>query len=393
MLASLAKFVNACLAGYLPPEIQPYLCGGRLVPLRKKDEGIRPLVIGELLRAIAAKLSLAEIENCLQALQPLQIGVGSKGPVIPSAILAVKSWIAEMADDEILLKIDIANAYNTIDRQACLAGVAKFCPDLLRWARWCLDGANHVYYDHEVILCSRGVQQGDPLAPMLFSVGLHLVAERLLSMPELRSILFLDDAILRGKVDNVHAAFTMLRKELLKIGLAVSLRKCEIYVPSGRPLSRDFEGITVVADHDQWTYLGSPLFEKSTQCVQSGMARVSKATRAIAQLGDRFPKQAFELLCQTSGACKIEYLLQTLSSLTVRKLLAEQCSHELRAAYALILKVPSIPDCKWTHTTIPRRMGGFGLRDPVSIVESARLASLTNVTERATEGGSTLSWF
>ena len=91
VLASLAKFANACLAGYLPPEIQPYLCGGRLVPLRKKDEGIRPLVIGELLRAIAAKLSLAEIENCLQALQPLQIGVGSKGPVIPSAILAVKS--------------------------------------------------------------------------------------------------------------------------------------------------------------------------------------------------------------------------------------------------------------------------------------------------------------
>ena len=175
------------------------------MPLRKKH-GIRPLVVGELLRAITAKLplSLVEVENCLQALQPLQMGAGSKGPII-SAMLTVKAWIAEMAVDEMLLKIDIANAYNTIDRQACLAGVAKSCPDLLRWSRWCLDEANHVNYDNEVIMCSCGVQQGDPLAPMLFSVGLHLVAERLLSIPELRSILFLDDALLRCKADTRKA--------------------------------------------------------------------------------------------------------------------------------------------------------------------------------------------
>ena len=41
------------------------------------------------------------------------------------------------------------------------------------------------------------------------------------------------------------------------------------------------------------------------------------------EYGEGFRKQAFELLCQTSGACKVEYLLQTMTSLTLRKLLAE----------------------------------------------------------------------
>ena len=42
--------------------------------------------------------------------------------------------------------------------------------------------------------------------------------------------------------------------------------------------------------------------------------------------------------------------------------------------------MPHIDDFKWTHATIPRRR--FGLRDPQTIIQSARLASLTNVSER-----------
>ena len=71
-----------------------------------------------------------------------------------------------MADDEMLLKMDIANRPSMMP--------CRGRPDLLRWARWCLDGANHAYYDNESIMCSRGVQRGDPLASMLFSLSLSL---------------------------------------------------------------------------------------------------------------------------------------------------------------------------------------------------------------------------
>ena len=51
-LTLLTGFVNQSLNGYLPPDLQPCLCGGRLIPLIKKDSGVRPLVVGELLRAL-----------------------------------------------------------------------------------------------------------------------------------------------------------------------------------------------------------------------------------------------------------------------------------------------------------------------------------------------------
>ena len=76
-----------------------------------------------------------------------------------------------------------------------------------------------------------------------------------------------------------------------------------------------------------------------------------------------------------------------MSSATVARLLAEHCSTLLRAAYAALLQKPAIDDDKWAHATMTRRMGGFGLRDPRAILQSARLASLVNTKERALELG------
>ena len=147
------------------------------------------------------------------------------------------------------------------------------------------------------------MQQGDPLAPMLFSVGMHLVAEKLLAHPELRAILFLDDAIIRGKSALVLQTFRLLRAELATIGLNVHLRKCELYATEGHAEARSFDGIPVIDDPDQWTYLGSPLCEKSMHAVKSAADRISQATQAISRLADKYPKQGFQLLCLTTGAC------------------------------------------------------------------------------------------
>ena len=127
-LELITRFANGCTAGCLPHHIQEFLCGGRLIPLNKKDQGIRPIVVGEFLRNLVSKLALKEVESQLLALQPTQIGVGGKGPVIQAAILCVKSWLQEMQPGELLLKVDIANAYNTIDRNACLEGVKNVLP-------------------------------------------------------------------------------------------------------------------------------------------------------------------------------------------------------------------------------------------------------------------------
>ena len=56
-LELLTKFSNLCIAGCLPSELQEFFCGGRLVPLNKKDNGTRPIVVREFLRGACFQIS------------------------------------------------------------------------------------------------------------------------------------------------------------------------------------------------------------------------------------------------------------------------------------------------------------------------------------------------
>ena len=53
LLTTLAELVQMFAAGRLSPTLQPALCGGRLIPLVKKDSGVRPIVIGECRQSTA----------------------------------------------------------------------------------------------------------------------------------------------------------------------------------------------------------------------------------------------------------------------------------------------------------------------------------------------------
>ena len=99
-----------------------------------------------------------------------------------------------MTNEEMLLKVDISNAYNTISRAACMEGVKKYCPDVARWAHWCLNGSSRVDYNTHVIPCSTGVQQGDPLGPLPFAAGPHDALEEI-AHDELHQIWYLDDGL------------------------------------------------------------------------------------------------------------------------------------------------------------------------------------------------------
>ena len=165
VLDALMSITNLALGGYLPQEMQTYLCGVKLVPLPKKDGGIRPLVVDECLRAIIAKAGAEQVADEATALQPLQIGIGGKGPWKQASVAAVRSWIRGLRDGDAVLKIDICNAYNTISREACLRRVRRHCPQLLRWACWSLNGPTFLHMGERIITCQTGVQQGDPPRP------------------------------------------------------------------------------------------------------------------------------------------------------------------------------------------------------------------------------------
>ena len=240
----------------------------------------------------------------------------------------------------------------------------------------------------EVIRCETGVQQGDPLAPLLFSLGLHEAIESIAEVPHLGEIWYLDDGVLRGPVDVVESSFGHLCPALTARGLRANMKKCELYTVGHTPLlSGALSGVQVVTDLDSWSCLGAPLREQSASAVQGVITRLDALCGGIHDLAHSFPAQALQLLRATTGACRVEFLLQALPASEVSSAVASHASTCLRKGLAAVLDIPEVPDEPWQLSLIPLRLGGLGLRDPPLIQPAARLSSLLAAKDRAPQMG------
>jgi hypothetical protein len=76
--AGLGSFTQAEADGRLSEPFQDLLCASTLIPLSKKDGGIRPIAVGDTLRRLVGKVLLRTPEAAAQtaSLKPRQTGVG-----------------------------------------------------------------------------------------------------------------------------------------------------------------------------------------------------------------------------------------------------------------------------------------------------------------------------
>ena len=64
----------------MPEEVAPFLCGARLHAAAKKDGGIRPIAVGNLLQRLVAKCCASRLQERAAVLfSPHQLGVGVRG--------------------------------------------------------------------------------------------------------------------------------------------------------------------------------------------------------------------------------------------------------------------------------------------------------------------------
>ena len=151
----------------------------------------------------------------------------------------------------------------------------------------------------------------------------------------------------------------MMTTEVAKIDLSINLRKCELYLSEKSPSPAGFDSIPVVRDRDAWSYLGTSLSEQTIKALEAVLTRVQQATSKMTSFARSHPKQAFQLLRATAGACKVEYLLQTLTRAALTDHLIATCSAQTREACVAIIRSTTIDNFEWTHMTLPQREGGF----------------------------------
>ena len=133
---------------------------------------------------------------------------------LEAAVHTVQQWAHRTAGhvSNVILKVDFSNAFNTVDRAALLRQVRLHMPGLAPWAEWCYDRHSRLLFEDSCLSSEAGVQQGDPLGPLLFSLALQPALQAAtsgLTPPDL-VLAFLDDVCLAGDYRRVASALTRL---------------------------------------------------------------------------------------------------------------------------------------------------------------------------------------
>ena len=90
--------------------------------------------------------------------------------------------------------------------------------------------SSSLMWGDEVVESAEGVQQGDPLGPLLFCLSIHKMAAKLKS--EL-AIFYLDDGTLGGNWEDVVNDMKMIEDEARDLGLLLNRSKTELIIMFG----------------------------------------------------------------------------------------------------------------------------------------------------------------
>eukprot|EP00973_Karenia_brevis_P032028 4419868-Karenia_brevis.AAC.1 len=165
-------------------------------------------------------------------------------------------------------------------------------PGLSSWTEWCYTEPSHLFFGTHTISSESGVQQGDPLGPLLFSLALQPVLRDLhASRTEggLQLVYsYLDDCCLAGEASAVATALSHLKQAANGIGLVLNTDKCELIPVAGgsSTVSRSlFPPDMIIREDGNFELLGGPIGSTS-YCNDHTEERVTKATRLLKQLGE-----------------------------------------------------------------------------------------------------------
>ena len=96
---------------------------------------------------------------------------------------------------QLILKVNFQNAFNYIRRDKLLQSVLAEVPGLYHLVYTVYSNPSFLFFGSHIIDSAEGVQQGDPLGPLLFSITVHHLLGSLRS--EFK-IFYLDDGTLGG---------------------------------------------------------------------------------------------------------------------------------------------------------------------------------------------------
>lgn len=317
LLASITAIVNLLLAGKCPPQLGKFIASAPLTPLLKPGGGIRPIAVGTIWRRLVSKVAASLVsKDMTRYLSDFQFGVGvpcGGEAILHSAnrILEEKCSLSSLS----MLLVDFSNAFNLVDRSAMLREVRFRCPIISKWVEFCYAFPANLYYGASTLSSAQGVQQGDPLGPLLFSLTLHPLVLKISQQCQLDlQAWYLDDGTIIGDTLQVSKAFHIIQNEGASVGLHLNVEKIELFWPS--TATRSLQDGIFPADIGRSSIgvklLGGPVSLNAKFCSQMVLERVQKTLQlmaAVHKLED--PQSELLLLRNCTGVSKLYFTMRT----------------------------------------------------------------------------------
>ena len=176
--------------------------------------GVRPIAVGYTLRRFVAKIAgIRVLEDMATLLAPCQLGYGIRGGA-EAVVHAARRYLNELQSDHAMVKLDFKNAFNTVHRDKMLKAVEVLPPTIYPFIHLMYSSLSSLVRGDNTISFTEGVQQGDPLGPLLFCLSIHHHCPFLSA--EL-CVMYLGDITLDGSVAEIGHDL-LIMSPLLRLG-------------------------------------------------------------------------------------------------------------------------------------------------------------------------------
>ena len=378
LLSSLTNLCNLLLSGKVLQDVIPSLYGASLLALTKPCGGIRPIAIGCVYRRLACKIAAAVVKSSSapSILSPHQLGVGTSLGT-ESIIHATRAFCKkELVDSDTchIIKVDFSNAFNCIRRDVVLKQFRDKV-DFLFPFMWQMYGSHsNLFYEDVVISSTEGMQQGDPLGPLGFSLAIN---DLISSLSSPLNCWYLDDGCLGGPANLLQKDIDSIMQSQDRLGLSLNLSKCEIISPSNSPYPVSEEALRCMkrTGHNDATILGSPMFPEAFETVfNTKIVRLETLSSRLRHLDSHV---AFTLLKNCISLPKVQHLLRSFPAFLFPDLLRKFDSVQ-KSSLETILNC-SLSETNIRQAFLPVSKGGLGLRSTAQLSLPAYIASAYGV--------------
>ena len=282
----------------------------------------------------------------------------------------------------VILLLDFANAFNTVDRNLMLRLIAAHCPELTNLVRWLYEREPHLVTGAgDTVRSSTGTQQGCTLSNPLFALVMEYIGKKLVINGLKVKQFYWDDTALVATPEAASEALAIIRSLSKETGLQLKWSKSHLY---GTPelvnkrcktLSKPgFPNDIVFHDSYDMIYLKAPIGSDKfvAEWLETKLSKLEEIVNAISLMP--FKHEGFTLLRSCAAECRVMYLMRVIPPRQLAKFL-EGFDRVLQKGFEGLLGIKIEEKC-WRLAQLPTKFGGMAVRSGLRTFGAQHLCSL-----------------